>query len=244
MPSEQAAEATNGRSNGRKPRRPSNRDRILEASLVLFNRHGVVGTTTNSIAAHLGISPGNLYYHFANKEEIVRELWSQQAELGLPPIIEFAKEMDPPKPEDWATLFFVHAIEELWSYRFLYRDMDELAARDSELAESFRSTMSAARNIFTDTCRVLIQTGKMKAPVRDDDLERLSDNVLLILFGWLRFITTLWGRTEVQAGDIAEGGLHAFAVIEPYLERRFAARARAVIEAQVKERLPYVDSGA
>ena len=50
-------------------------DRIVQESLKLFNEHGERTITTNHIAAHLGISPGNLYYHFRNKEEIVYQIF-------------------------------------------------------------------------------------------------------------------------------------------------------------------------
>ncbi|MGE8356801.1 MAG: TetR/AcrR family transcriptional regulator [Microvirgula sp.] len=52
-------------------------DRIVSESLALFNEHGERTITTNHIAAHLGISPGNLYYHFRNKEEIVYQIFLQ-----------------------------------------------------------------------------------------------------------------------------------------------------------------------
>ncbi|HFH3479332.1 TetR/AcrR family transcriptional regulator, partial [Pseudomonas putida] len=41
--------------------KPSTRDRILQASLHLFNTQGERNITTNHIASHLGMSPGNLY---------------------------------------------------------------------------------------------------------------------------------------------------------------------------------------
>ena len=51
------------------------RDRILNAALELFNQQGERKVTTNHIAAHLDMSPGNLYYHFKNKQEIIFELF-------------------------------------------------------------------------------------------------------------------------------------------------------------------------
>ena len=57
-----------------------NRERILISSIDLFNQSGVVAVTTNHIASHLGISPGNLYFHFRNKEEIVLELFEMMCE--------------------------------------------------------------------------------------------------------------------------------------------------------------------
>ena len=61
---------------------------ILDAALNLFNERGTAKVTTNHIAEALGMSPGNLYYHFRNKAEIVRGLFAriaaEWATNGLP----------------------------------------------------------------------------------------------------------------------------------------------------------------
>jgi AcrR family transcriptional regulator len=51
------------------------KDRIIQAAVELFNAQGEQNVTTNHIAAHLSMSPGNLYYHFRNKEDIIRAIF-------------------------------------------------------------------------------------------------------------------------------------------------------------------------
>ena len=53
------------------------RDRILHTSLALFNDNGEANTTSIDIANEMEISPGNLYYHFKGKDQIITELFSQ-----------------------------------------------------------------------------------------------------------------------------------------------------------------------
>lgn len=57
--------------------RRSTKDRIVDSAITLFNELGISAVTTNHVAEHAGISPGNLYYHYANKEEIIREAFER-----------------------------------------------------------------------------------------------------------------------------------------------------------------------
>jgi AcrR family transcriptional regulator len=56
------------------------KERILLGSLDLFNLDAATEVTTNDIARELKMSPGNLYFHYKNKEQIVRELFKRLAQ--------------------------------------------------------------------------------------------------------------------------------------------------------------------
>ena len=57
------------------PRRTA--ERILEVTLELFNRFGEPNVSTTLISAELGISPGNLYYHYPAKDELINTLFDR-----------------------------------------------------------------------------------------------------------------------------------------------------------------------
>src|SRR5579883_2121716 len=103
----------------KKPQRRT-RERILETALSLFNESGESEVTTAAIAAAMNISPGNLYYHFRSKDQIVAALFSRfRAEIERTLL---APESRPAHAEDvW---LFLHLVfEAIYRYRFLYRDI-------------------------------------------------------------------------------------------------------------------------
>jgi len=63
----------------KEPSRPPRRtaERILEVTLELFNRFGEPNVSTTLISAELGISPGNLYYHYPAKDELINSLYDR-----------------------------------------------------------------------------------------------------------------------------------------------------------------------
>ena len=105
------------------PRRTA--ERILTTTLQLFNRFGEPNVSTTLISAELGISPGNLYYHFPAKEELINALFDHY-ESSLRELLNAGDGVR--NVEDaW---FFMHTLFELiWQYRFLYRDLNDLLSK-------------------------------------------------------------------------------------------------------------------
>src|SRR3712207_424677 len=97
----------------------TNRDKILRESVALFNSRGVVAVTTNHICQHLGISPGNLYFHFRNREAIIYELFLMMCEETYELWRSELQDGNTQPPMKYAE----DSLEVFWKYRFFHREM-------------------------------------------------------------------------------------------------------------------------
>ena len=175
MPPESASPAPPSRS-------ARTRERILKVSLNLFNQFGESNVTTGHIADELNISPGNLYYHFRNKDEIIHHLFAdfeKTIDIGPGEMRDAASVME----DMWLYLHLM--FERIWQYRFLYRNLDDLVTRDSKLRSHFNIILNHKRDVVKKLCEALVGAGAMKAT--DDEILALADNILVVATYWLNF---------------------------------------------------------
>ncbi|RYF66333.1 MAG: TetR/AcrR family transcriptional regulator, partial [Comamonadaceae bacterium] len=105
------------------PRRTA--QRILESTLDLFNRFGEPNVSTTRIAAELGISPGNLYYHYPAKDALINRLQEDcEAELQ-----QALAQADAAGDLEGAADLVRALMGLVWRYRFLYRDLNDLLSK-------------------------------------------------------------------------------------------------------------------
>lgn len=134
---------------------------ILETARRLFAEHGIDAVTTNRIAEVAGISPGNLYYWFASKEEVVRALfedWSRQ--MRIP-----SDETD--TPEDALRMIWTRAARTRQPdprYAFFLRDLFPLLHADPLLAEAYRHGYTSRRDEFVRVIDGLIDADLLRRP--------------------------------------------------------------------------------
>src|SRR5262245_27869463 len=115
------------------------KNRILETAIELFNDKGTKAVTTNHIAAALGMSPGNLYYHFRNKEEIIRAIFAQMHDVGVSEYQEINAEQGPGNAVSMEETFLM--IQRFnWRYRFFKRELGALLQSDQELKAQFTAS--------------------------------------------------------------------------------------------------------
>ena len=162
------------------------RERILDTALVLFNRHGERRVTTNHIAAELGISPGNLYYHFRNKTGIVFDLF-QRYEAS----VEAFLRVPPDRALTWQDkMGYLEAIlRNMWETRFFHRELAHLLDADEQLRRRYADFARRSLDQGLQVYRGLRRSGLMEAG--DEELEALVVNTWVLAASWTGFIHAL-----------------------------------------------------
>lgn len=187
------------------------KDRILEAALNLFNQQGTGSVSTNHIAEALKISPGNLYYHFRSKDEIIRALFEQLFHAWD---VSFALPQDhTPTLDDVKGLARTN-FEILWRYRFAYREMIALLRQDTVLHERYVAVRERGYQGFHEMFVTLKQLGLLNQTIDEPTVTRLADLCWLISEFWLSSLELR--SQEISEANLEQGIALMIEVLRPY----------------------------
>jgi AcrR family transcriptional regulator len=187
---------------------PKTRERIVQASLQLFNAQGERSVTTNHIAAHLRISPGNLYYHFRNKQAIIAELFAEYESR----VDAFLRRPERALTVDDKTFYLEALLAAMWHYRFLHRDLEHLLETDAALAERYRQfaqrCLGHAQSIYAG----FVEAGILR--MTPAQVEALSLNAWIMMTSWVRFLCTVRGASAELDEDLMRRGIYQVLALE------------------------------
>lgn len=186
------------------------RDRILNTSLSLFNSLGEPNVTTLLISDELDISPGNLYYHFKSKGDIVEELFAAfEAEmldlLAVPDDVDISLDQQS---------FFLHLLfEAVARYRFLYQDLVNVLSRYERLQLRFKRILKKKTEAFRGICESLRNQNMMSAD--QDELDSLCEQLTLTACYWSAY-DTLSHLDDRESVDPGRGVYQMMNLMLPY----------------------------
>jgi AcrR family transcriptional regulator len=197
------------------PRRTA--ERILEVSLDLFNRFGEPNVSTTLISAELGISPGNLYYHYPAKDELINTLFDRY-EHALNELLN-ASDGVRDVEDAW---FFIHSLFELiWQYRFFYRDLNDLLSKNRRLETHFQAVLKNKTRAIKALLDGMSRTGAVSIDSRE--LEATATSMVVLLTYWLSFEYVRDPRRALEPENaqqaLMRGAQHVLNVLMPYLEQ-------------------------
>jgi len=186
------------------------RDRILHKSLELFNELGEPNVTTLLISDELDISPGNLYYHFKSKTDILTNLFSWY-ETEIEALLEVPDSLLDIE-DQW---FFLHLIfETISKYRFIYKDLVLVLNRYESIKHRFDKIIAKKRKASLKILQSLQKQNRINA--NNDELDALCENIVLTATFWLNY--SIISHKEMKDDVLARGVYQVISLVAPFLD--------------------------
>jgi AcrR family transcriptional regulator len=208
----------------KKPRRTA--ERILEVTLELFNRFGEPNVSTTLISAELRISPGNLYYHYPAKDELINALFDRY-ERALNELLPAADNVA--NVED-AWLFLHMLFELVWQHRFLYRDLNDLLSKNRRIETHFQFVLKNKGRAMQQLIDGLRRSAVLSVEWRE--AEPLATSMVVLATYWLsyEYVSDPRHALEPETASVAlrRGGFHVLSLLLPHLEPASRAHLHAL----------------
>lgn len=189
------------------------KDRIIETALRLFNDEGEPNVSTNHIADEMDISPGNLYYHYRSKDDIIWQIFLNY-EKKINQVLNL-KEVNYTSMEDmWLYLHMV--FEVIAEYRFLYRNLIQLMNRIEFLKRHFRHILALKSQTALKIMKNLSEIGALKAD--EETIASLADQIALTATFWLNYSIAIYDDDFDEEKKLSHGIFHVMRMVAPFLD--------------------------
>lgn len=190
------------------------KERILMGSLELFNKNVASDVTTNDIARELKMSPGNLYFHYKNKEQIIRELFKRLADDTIQiwkPETKLAK-----KNQHFQLVDFIDKNLQLyWKYRFFHRELYTLRKKDPELSKLWRAHLKKLGRIMIVLYGHWMRSGYMTPIKSKNEMEFIGELLFVSSNSFMQFFETV--DREPNQRTVEKAKRHIMRMLTPYL---------------------------
>ena len=195
------------------------RKKILDASIELFNTQGIQNVSTEKIAMQIGISPGNLTYHFKRKSDLVREILVL-LEDQMRPVLYAPREAKKPQ---YGAEYLIDILHTFWRFRFFFNALTYLLSRDKALREEYFRFQDWALATLDSGLMELMKSGDFRAIRAPNNTRLLAENVWYQWLSWLRIQQIKSPMADIPEGEaLYECAMHHWSLLEPYFTESFA----------------------
>ena len=186
------------------------RDKLLEASLILFNARGFGAVTTASIAQQAGVLEGSLWYHFRTKKDILA------GHIAVLQEVFEAANLDADSPDTETIISGIFgAYDVIWDFRYILRDDFSAVLDEAEPALETARLINGFLDTWTEG-RIQHAQDHGLLHIEADRMEDISEIILVIGRYWLDFSGKKYPDADSAALRI-KGLRHIFTVLSPYL---------------------------
>ena len=192
------------------PRRKT-RDRILAASLLLFNEEGEANISTVDVANAIEISPGNLYYHFHGKDEIIEALFDA-FEVEIKQVLRAPIKKPLELEDNWIFLYII--FEEIYDFRFFYQNLADLLHRYDGLSKRFARLLKLKSETLAALLKGLMKQGFIELSA--SELALFAERATMHVTYWLTY-QSLYAPGASEREIIHRGVYQLVLQIIPYV---------------------------
>lgn len=190
------------------------REKILNAALLLYNEQGIRNITTRHIAASIGMSGGNLHYHFKHTEDIIRALFNELA-LAYDGLMANAQSV----PLDLSAIAFLteSSFKLVNKYRFIFINFVEIGNWIPEIRDAYYQLIQKREQQFLKVFENLIANGIFRDDIPTSNKSGLVKQFFIINDFWL-------SHNELTDQYVGEDALNEYqnaidVLLWPYLKR-------------------------
>ena len=203
--------------------RRDTRTAIMDTARRLFTERGYNAVSIQDIADELGISKGNLTYHFRRKEQIVEALLRQNTGGGL--------RLAVPGSIGALDTLFRHQYNVVRDNAYYFFHYDQMAQLSPEISEGQRAAKEMLRTVLQSCFSVLVEAGLMQtedAAGRKlaDERERLIDALIMTALCWLPYRRLLQGEEDDEGESMRA---QCWSLLVPWLSVRGRAELKRLV---------------
>lgn len=158
------------------------KEKILETARILFNKHGISAISSKSIAEEMGISYGNLCYHFPKKDDIILQLY-----LNMQKNVD--KQFKSIKEEVINLEFMLSRLkilfEEIYKYKFIYLGITKVVRHFDHIKKHAQDQFDQRWKILDTISGFLISNGYMRAFKDEKQKNMLIHALLMVSNSWI-----------------------------------------------------------
>lgn len=192
-------------------RRLKTRDRILQMACKLFNEQGEAHVTLAHIGVHLGISEGNVWYHFHTKHDLIMALF---AEMQVRVKTNQQRDLSGLRQLSDVQDMFVESFLVMWEYRFLFQDHIDLMGTFPEVRRQLVELTLQGQNFVVRVLQRLCEIELLQ--VEKSEMRALATNIWIINRYWIDYCQTRSEKQQITEQDFQEGMQQIRMLLRPY----------------------------
>lgn len=186
---------------------------IIATAIVLFNKQGCLSTSTRHIADSMGISVGNLYYYFNNKEDVLVSILEMYTDI----LLESLHSFDFANNRKFLFQEFLLQIRRLdEKYKFLHLEMHSIILTFPQFKLRMRKILNDELPLMHKLIEHQIENGYI-IPLEANEIEYFISNARILKLSSVGYWNMLQDTTHT---NVKKASLNLFHFLHPYFTQK------------------------